>query len=424
MTRVRAEAVPVLSSAAVVFCLFASYNIQKALRDAIGAEDVRNLSWLWTGTLGAMCVAAPVYAALVSRFPRRVFLPLAYRAFSAVLLAFYAAMAWLPPGALRTWADRAFYVWVAVVALYGPTIFWGFMADVYRSSSAKRLYGPIASGASLGSIAGSWFTAQFAADMGSAALLLVAIVLLESSAQLVGALNRMHRGAAWGAPSGAAELPVGGGIVSGMKEVFESSYLARFALHLFLFTATSAVLQIVQAKLVAEQFPDRAGKTEITAQIQLVSNVLAFLVQLFVTPRALRWFGLAACLAFLPAYSALGFGLFALWPAFAVVIVFGVLRQGINYGLMKPSQEVLFTVVPREQKYKSKAFVDTVVYRGGDSLSAWVFEGLEKIGASLSAIAWLVVPVSLAWGAVALALGRAQARRARELEGDPRHGSA
>src|SRR5262245_30723292 len=140
----RAEAVPVALSAAVIFCVLGSYNIQKALRDAIGAGEVRNIPWLWTGTLGAMLAAAPVYAAVVARFPRRVFVPYAYRSFILVVLVFYALMRWLPEGA-RKWADRSFYVWVSVLALYGPTIFWGFLADVYGSSAAKRLFGPIAS---------------------------------------------------------------------------------------------------------------------------------------------------------------------------------------------------------------------------------------------------------------------------------------
>ena len=55
--------------------------------------------------------------------------------------------------------------------------------------------------------------------------------------------------------------------------------------------------------------------------------------------------------------------------------------QTFDVGDDKAAREALFTVVPRSERYKAKNFIDTVVYRGGDALSGWVF---GKLGAAAS----------------------------------------
>ena len=73
-----------------------------------------------------------------------------------------------------------------------------------------------------------------------------------------------------------------------------------------------------------------------------------------------------------------------------------------------PDRQVLFTVVPREDKYKSKNFIDTVVYRGGDAVSGWAFAGLSSLGLGLSAIAFIAVPISAVWMITGFILGKKQ----------------
>jgi AAA family ATP:ADP antiporter len=74
---------------------------------------------------------------------------------------------------------------------------------------------------------------------------------------------------------------------------------------------------------------------------------------------------------------------------------------------------MLYTVVDREEKYKAKNALDTVVYRGGDALAGWVFTGFKSLGLSMAAVAWIAVPIALAWAWIALWLGRRQAALSR-----------
>ena len=72
----------------------------------------------------------------------------------------------------------------------------------------------------------------------------------------------------------------------------------------------------------------------------------------------------------------------------------------------RKAKEMLFTVVDRESKYKSKNFIDTVVYRGSDVTASWLFKGLMTLGLSVGAIAWVYLPVLAIWGLGAWRLGR------------------
>ena len=104
-----------------------------------------------------------------------------------------------------------------------------------------------------------------------------------------------------------------------------------------------------------------------------------------------------------------GFLAIGIAPLLAVLVVVQVIRRAGNYAIMRPAREMLYVVLGREEKYKAKNFIDTVVYRGGDAVSAWAYDGLRLLGLSLSAIAFIAVPLAAVWAGVAYRLGQQQA---------------
>jgi len=110
----------------------------------------------------------------------------------------------------------------------------------------------------------------------------------------------------------------------------------------------------------------------------------------------------------LPALSVLGFSALAVTPTLVIIVIYQVLRRAGNFAFARPSREVLFTVVPREDKYKAKSFIDTVVYRTGDQVGAWSYAALSFIGLGMIGIAITAVPISIAWLVNGLWLGRKQ----------------
>ncbi len=406
------ETVATLWSTVYGFCIFLSYYILRPVRDEISSADRGNLQYIWTAVFLVMLVAVPLYSWIASRYQRGVFVPLTNRFFIVNLLAFYAAL-YLLPESTRPWIDRAYYVWASVFALFVVTVFWGFMADIFRNDQGKRLFPFIAVGASIGGIVGSAVTVALAQLVAPFTLLLIACLPLEIASWCVSILH--NRFGQRREQDAAANQPLRGTALSGIRLVFGSPYLLGIAAYLALMTFSSTVLYYQQADLIRQVFvDDRAATTAFYATIDLIVNVITIVLQVVLTAQLIRLIGVALSLTIVPTVVFLGFLSLGTYPTLAVLVVVQVAYRAGRYGIAKPAREVLFTVVSREEKYKSKAFLDAAVYRGGDLVSGWIYTGLAWIGLSVGAIALAAAPLAAAWVGIGWALGRKQEELAQE----------
>ena len=391
-----------------IFCVLSSYYILRPIRDEMGvAGGVENLQWLFTGTLLGMLVVNPPFAALVAKLPRVRFIALTYRFFIVNLLIFI-LLFHMATVAQHVWVGRVFFIWTSVFNLFVVSVFWALMVDVFDSEQGKRLFGFIAAGATLGGIAGSTITASLAKDVPATYLLLGSAALLEAAVFSVRRLSRLsdalHQRPAARNDGGL----IGGNMLSGLTHAFKSPYLINVSVYILLFAITSTFLYFQQLEIGRLSFSERGARTAFFARIDLWVNILTLIAQLFLTARVLRIIGVALTLAILPALSIVGFGTLAVAPTIAVVVVYQVLRRAGNFAFARPSREVLFTVVPREDKYKAKSFIDTVIYRTGDQVGAWSFAALSFLGLAMTGVAIVAVPISITWLLNALWLGRKQ----------------
>ena len=404
----------VVLSGAYFFFILSSYYILRPIRDEMGAAGgVENLPWLFTGTLFGMLLAQPLFATLVARVPRRTFIPVTYRFFMLNLLAFYLALRMLPE-VQHVWIGRVFFVWASVFNLFVVSVFWAFMADLFRREQGKRLFAFIGLGGTIGAITGAGLTAFFVQRVGAMNMLFVSIAFIEFGVWCVIALGRLARRTAHepepGHEAEDGERTIGGSSWAGVTHVLRSPYLLGICLYMLLFTIGSTVLYIAQADIINRHFTDTDQRTAFFASLDLAVNILTLVTQAFLTGRILRWLGVAITLSLLPALSVLGFLALGIVPTLTVFVVFQVLRRAGNYAVARPTREVLFTVVPREEKYKAKSFIDTFVYRTGDQVGAWSYAGLLALGLGMSTISLIAVPISAVWLATSLWLGRTQAR--------------
>jgi AAA family ATP:ADP antiporter len=202
--------------------------------------------------------------------------------------------------------------------------------------------------------------------------------------------------------------PIGGSMFGGISLLLRSEYLLGIALYMILFTLLSTFLYMQQAFIVSAEIPDSGERTALFALIDLAVNALTLIGQLLVVRRIIGRFGVTLTLILMPAVAIFGFFFLGLFPTLAVLIVFGVVRRAGEYALSKPAREILFTVLSREEKYKVKNFIDTAVVRGGDAVSGWLFEGLRLLGAGLSGISFIAVPIAVLWTSTAYLLGQRQ----------------
>ncbi|GJD68069.1 NTP/NDP exchange transporter [Methylobacterium gnaphalii] len=399
---------------AYLFAILASYYVLRPIRDQMGiAGGLENLPWLFLATLIGMLALNLPFAWLVRSLPRARFIPLTYRFFAGNILLFAAAI-YLSDQESLIWVGRVFFVWLSIFNLFVVSIFWATIVDVFSTSQGKRLFGFIAAGATLGAISGSAVTATLASHVPTWVLLIAAAGLLEVAVFAMRGLarlsERLHE-----VPTGRADETIGGSALAGIKRTFASPYLLNIALFLLLFSVTSTFLYFEQAGIAKRSFPDRAAQTAFFASVDLAVNLLTLGIQLFLTGRITRAIGVGPTLALLPAASVLGFAALAVSPSLVAIVGFQVLRRAGNFAIARPVREVLFTVVPREDRYKAKAFIDTVAYRTGDQIGAWSYAGIGALGLAGSWAAIVAVPLSIAWLANALWLGRTQRRREAEL---------
>ena len=403
------EARIVLLSAAYFFFVLSAYYVIRPIRDQMGvAGGVENLKWLFTATLAGMLIAHPIFASLVSRWSRVRFVTVTYRFFMLCLLAFYILLTVLPEGLAWVWTGRAFFVWTSVFNLFVVSVFWSFMTDIYQERQSRRLFGLIGVGGTVGGIAGSLITAVLVGMMELATLLWFSIALLECAVRCVKGLHRQVGEGDRGSAGPASDRAIGGTALEGIRRVAASPYLLGICAFMLLFTIGSTFLYNIQADIIGRTFSTVAERTAVFARIDLAINTLTLLTQLFLTGRLLKWLGVGVTLAILPALSMVGFLALGAAPIFAVFVVFQVLRRGGNFAVAVPAREVLYTVLPRRDKYKAKNFNDTFVYRAGDQVGAWSFAGLGWLGLGTAAMAWSMVPLAGLWLLVALWLGRRQ----------------
>lgn len=400
-------------SAAWFITVLAAYYIVRPVREAMGSiEGRKELPWLFTATFLTMLVAVPVYSRLVNLYSRRKLVPVIYRFLACNLLAFSLAM-WVIPEEHQRYVARVFFVWVAVYVLFMTSLFWSVMADLYSRPDGKRLFGTIAGCGTIGSILASTLVGLRAGEIGTKLLLIMSAALMEFGLlcfrHLIREKERLEAaqsepGVDLGASDAAATQQrtaddeddgrPAGSLFSGFIRVVTSPYLRSIMLFTLCTTCCGTFLYLTQADMLRNAFQDNDARTAAFARIDLMTQILTLIFQLVVAARLMK-FSLTLTLCALPVVYATGILALALTPSLAVLVVFMVVSRSVTYGLAVPSVGVLYTVVSREDKYKAKSVIDTVVIRGGDVSCNWAIAGLREAGRSAAFVAWAVLPVAV-----------------------------
>ena len=415
---------PLIWSFLYFFFLLTGYYVLRPVRDAMGASDDvlavfppamvewaaargwvlgdLTLQLLFTGTFIMMLLLQPAYGALVSRYPRRVFLPVLYVLFIACLLGFYVLFGREVPG-----RGAVFFIWVAVFNLFAVSVFWSFMADIYTDPEARRLYGFIAAGGTLGGLLGPELTSRLVNQLGVGNMLLVSAGFLGLCLVCILRLGPWARARERERGNLLDEEAMGGRVLEGLRRIAADPLLRSLAFLMFFGVGVGTLLYNEQNTIVREMTAGNpAAAEQATAFFSTIDkwiNWVVLVIQVFLTRFLLTRFGVAPLLL-VPALAILaGFCVLFASPLPMLVAVVQVLTRASEFSLSKPARETIYTRVDREARYKAKAAIDTVVYRGGDLAFAWlhklmvvsgsqaVFAGGILVAGAFTASAWRVV---------------------------------
>ena len=403
------------ASFAFVFILMASYYILKPVRDAMASDwSDAEVATLWTINFFLTFIVTFLYGAALSLTRLKVVVPGVYAFFALTFVVFALGNGQVQDAVL---VDKAFYVWVSLFALFHVSVFWSFMADLFNKEQAKRLFGFIATGASVGGLVGPLIAIVLAEYISNNALIIVAALMLLGVMPLIPYLERLKATELGNAAldGGAAQKRIGGNPFAGFTTFIRSPFLLGIGLFLLLYTSMGSFIYF-ELKNLLEVY-DRGTRTQIQSGINWAVNFFTIITAVVATSRLTTRFGLSVTLALIPAIMAGGLVALAILPVVWLVIVLRVVLNAGNYAITRPAREMLFTLVDREVRYKTKPVIDTVVYRGGDTLNSWAFAGLtEGLGLTLSPVAIVGALIAAIWAVTGVALGRVY-NRERKPEG-------
>ncbi len=393
------------------FLVLFGYALLRPVREAMGVQrSMDGLRTLFYVTCGVSLLVAVGFGGLVARLDRVRFIGVGHALVAACLGVFIAAR-WAVDDAQRVWVGYAFYVWLSVVNLFLLSVFWAFMADVWRLEQGKRVFPVIAVGGTLGALAGSSFVWWLAEKIGVDWQMAMAAGCFLLTVPVVWMLDTGDRKA-----RAAASSRVGGDWWAGLMLLARSPYLLGTGLYVVCMTVSSTLLYFTRSRLVAKASEELEQRVSMFAQMDAWTQGATLFVQLFVTGRLMRHLGVGATLAVLPLVTVAGFGLLAWverrgvegWQVFGVVTAFSAVHSATRHAVARPSRETLFSVVDAEEKYKAKPVIDLFLYRGGDVAGAWA----TGMVAGLWGMFMLALPLAAVWGGLCVALAAAQGRRA------------
>ncbi len=261
----------------------------------------------------------------------------------------------------------------------------------------------------MGAIAGPLLTRLLVGRIGLSGLLLVAAAGFLAVIVIVHLLMRGKRRLCDGVVDGqrsTLDHALRGGVFDGFREVFKFGYLLTQAGFVLLMTWMNTVAYFCQTDLVARSYAATASRARALADIDLGVNVCTAVILFLGLGRFVRRFGVTAGLIANPLLLGVAFIATAMSSTLVMIQALQIVRRVSQYAIARPSREICFTVVPQSSRCKAKNVVDTLVYRIGDSSSAWLQAGLRSLGYGVEGAVGVGVAASFIWGAVAVLLGR------------------
>ncbi|HWB76272.1 MAG TPA: MFS transporter, partial [Nannocystaceae bacterium] len=366
--------------------------VMRAVREEMGVSGgVDGLPWLFTGTFTVTLALVPLFGIAAARLGRRALATAVYGAFAVSLVLLWLGFALVGDHELAiVWLSRVAFIWLSVINMIAVSTFWGVAVDLFGGERGKRTFGTLAAGGTAGALAGPSVALVLAERIGTHQLLLVSAAAWAMAMVCTRGLERAS-------PPGARGEALGGSALAGLRDVAKNQTLREIGIYVLLYTATSTVIYIVQATIAKAAYESRDERTAFFASVDLAVNVLAIVVQLGGTRRMLERLRMATVLAILPVATIALLIVLGAWPTLATLAIVQTLRRALEHAVAKPGRELLYDRVDREAKLKGQNAVDTVVYRAGDAVSAWIVGGLQLIGIASTGLLFAFVPIAAVW---------------------------
>ena len=285
------------------------------------------------------------------------------------------------------WQFFVLYIWVGIYGVLAPAQVWTLANFVLTTREAKRIFGLVAGGAITGFIMGGALTSQLAVPLGTENLLLVIALQIILCAVLVVGIWRQRsteESIETGQHGEAAQT-----LIEGMKLILSSRYLVAIAGVICISSLVTTFAGWQWVTIAKKAIPDKNQLTAFFGQFNFWVAMACLATQLLATSRVLRRFGIGPALFVVPVALLGGeIGVLVLMGSLSAGVLLKGSDQLLRYSIDKSSVELLYLPIPQNIKLQAKSFIDTVIWRWGDSLAGIV------LAIFTDQLKWSVVKVS------------------------------
>lgn len=371
------EAVTALLMFLFSFLAMTSYNIIKPITrsEFISSLGADNLPYVQFGAGVLIGFIMQGYTFVMRAVPRRRIIPVTQVGIAALLVLFW----FLFTTVGQDWIAVAFYIIGLILAVLLISQFWTLANDIYDPRQAKRIFGFIGGGSSLGGATGAALTAFLVQSIGAKNMLLLAAAIMAACVAIVLFVLKREEAAGTSDPAQAVEEKgtSGGEAIQLLKS---SRHLQVIAM-VIAFAAIGAAIIEQQLNMAVAEAKGSTNSDAIAAflaQVTVYLSLIGFVIQVGLTSRVHRVLGIGFALLILPV--SLG--------TTAVIMLFNralwapglarVLDTSLRYTIDKTSREVLFLPLPAELKYRAKPFIDVTMDRFAKGMGALLILVLIK----------------------------------------------
>ena len=379
-----------LLAAFFFFLVLCSWYILRPVRNEMAVQNAEILPYLLGIGAFVMLLLNPVYSWLASRQNLRGVLIGCYSFFIANLFVFI--VLWeLFNLSSAIWLSQIFYIWCNVYSFFVVSIFWVVIINLFRGRDAANVFGVIAAGGSLGAFLGSEISKQLASTFNNSGIIfftLIAILVL-IGALIMGLvlLNRLSN------VKGVNEA-AGGSSMDGLRNLILSSQIRSIGLYMYLWTAMMTIHWVTSIDIVNSWSSDGGDRIVFFSNIEQTVTILTLFTQFFLTAAIIRFAGPKLILMLYGFLFMCAFVGYYLIPTIQYVFVITIVLRLFEYGINKPTRELVFSYLKRMDRYKSSVMFDTFLVRMGDFSGSGFILLSKSFGVAFSNIPVLAIPLA------------------------------
>jgi AAA family ATP:ADP antiporter len=257
------------------------------------------------------------------------------------------------------WLSYTLYIWAGVFSAISISQFWLIANDIFNPRQAKRLFGYILGGGTLGGFLAGVISRGIVHAIGTENLFLITVAQLLGCTIVMRWITLQEPAAAKRGTARTTSQDTAGAFAS----ILKNKHLVLLATIISITVLAQTLIDFQFKNIIQQSYETKDALTGFFGSYYAYINIMTILFQFMVTGRVLKRFGVGVALLIMPAALFLGSGVILFYPVLWAAIFVKTCDDIFSLSVNKWSTEILYIPIPASIKLKAKTFIDVVVER-------------------------------------------------------------